>query len=156
MNLRTLSFTVGQALVAYSQRELNPLDEQPVIYNHQHNAEWRLGLIVFAFWFDRYQLSYQAMARAEVIPTFFTREAYELCTAWLVEAKIIAKKERHKTRYLGPWNRARLVRYLRFDLIPLPYPEISVPPSLITPAQITHSTEHRARHRIPPLRALAN
>lgn len=155
--MRSLAFTLGQALLHYSQRpQVIPQSRPELLRTSPRDQEWQLALIVFSLWYDRYHLSYNEMVRAEIVPGFVTREAYEICSDWLVGAGVIVKRERHRTRYRGAWNRARLVRYLRMNLPPLPYPEELIPPCLITPAQITHSTDHRSVHRWPPLRALAN
>jgi hypothetical protein len=144
--VKTLALTAARAVI----RRYEP--EAPRVVRITHNDEWRLAIMVFVLWFDRYNLSYNAMRRAGLVEDgLMTRKAYDICSDWLALAECIVKQERHATRWAGPWNRKRVQRYLKFDLMPIPYPNEPPPPCLLARAQNTHSTEPR----IPPIRALA-
>jgi len=126
-------------------------------------AEWRLGLVVFAFWWDRAGLSWRELARQHGTGW---RTAYDICSRWMAEVGVVIVQPRHPARWsywlsedgqqYGEWDYPRFRRYVRLDrfgpttdaqgrvISPgLPYPSAPCPACLRTPAQRTHSTAAR-------------
>jgi len=113
-------------------------------------AEWRLGLVVFAFWWDRAGLSWRELARQHGAGW---RTAYDLCSHWMADTGVVIVQPRHPARWAywvaedgqqyGEWDYPRFRRYVRLDRFGLPYPSAPVPMALKAPAQRTHSTAAR-------------
>jgi hypothetical protein len=62
---------------------------------------------------------------------------------WLAECGVVAKRERHTTRWVGEWNPRRVSRYLKLMQFPHPLPEADPPAAFFVREQITDRTDTR-------------
>ena len=154
-----LALAVGAPLVQYAGYQVvEPdcsLDRRSALLVHPRYApEWRLLLLVFVFWYDRCGLSYSEMQRRRVAPLFVTRKIYDECSSFMRDCSVIFKAPRHESHWLDPWGRDRFVRYVRTDLLPLPYPDKTPPAFPSTLAQSIQSTDAAPLHSLAAQSAL--
>jgi len=100
----------------------------PAIGRLVRREQWRLYMQVFSLWGSTCKPLFSL--RQMQLLMGISRTDWQRYLDVLIGGGVVVVRSRSWTRWVGPWNHKRLVRYIKFDVAPLPYPSDYDPPPI--------------------------